>query len=78
MADRPEWFAAKRYGCGSGLPMSWQGWLVMLGYMALAIGSAHFFADKPLVLASILVPATALMLIICIKTTRPIESQFSR
>lgn len=29
------WFPAKRYGWGWGLPSSWQGWGVMLGYIAL-------------------------------------------
>ena len=34
------WFRAKRYGYGWGLPLRWQGWLVMLGYIAaiLAVG----------------------------------------
>ena len=32
MSDGPEWFAPKRYGYGSGLPISWQGWAVLLGF----------------------------------------------
>ena len=31
MSDDPEWFAAKRYGYGSGLPIAWQGWAVIGG-----------------------------------------------
>lgn len=30
------WFRAKRYGWGWGLPSSWQGWVVMLVYLALS------------------------------------------
>ena len=30
----PEWFAAKRYGLGSSLPISWQGWVVLLVFIA--------------------------------------------
>ncbi len=27
MTDGPDWFAPKRYGLGSGMPLSWQGWV---------------------------------------------------
>jgi len=29
------WFPAKKYGVGWGLPITWQGWAVFLGYIAL-------------------------------------------
>jgi len=32
------WFRAKRYGWGWGLPSSWQGWVVLLMYLALVLG----------------------------------------
>lgn len=32
-----DWFLPKRYGYGSSLPIRWQGWVLMLGYMALVI-----------------------------------------
>ena len=35
MSDRPEWFAAKRFGYGASLPIAWQGWAVLLGYIVL-------------------------------------------
>jgi hypothetical protein len=35
--DKP-WFAAKRYGYGAGLPIAWQGWVLLLGYLAVAGG----------------------------------------
>ena len=31
------WFAAKRFGFGTGLPIAWQGWALLSGYMT-AIG----------------------------------------
>ena len=34
------WFPAKRYGWGWGLPLCWQGWLVLLGYAVLVAASA--------------------------------------
>ncbi|MFC0686544.1 hypothetical protein [Novosphingobium clariflavum] len=32
------WFAPKRYGYGSGLPIAWQGWLVIAAYVATLAG----------------------------------------
>lgn len=29
------WFAAKTYGWGWGLPLTWEGWMVMLAYLTL-------------------------------------------
>jgi hypothetical protein len=30
------WFPAKRYGYGWGVPVTWQGWLVLVTYVVLA------------------------------------------
>ena len=38
MSDGPEWFAPRRHGFGSGLPVSWQGWLLTLVYAAAMLG----------------------------------------
>jgi hypothetical protein len=70
MNDRPEWFAAKRYGYGAGLPISWQGWAVMLGFMLIALADALLFATRPLILIAILIPAIAVLLVITARTTR--------
>lgn len=69
MNDRPEWFAPKRHGYGSGLPIAWQGWAVLTGFLVLTTGSAAIFADRPLVLFSIVVPLTAVFLFIAARTT---------
>lgn len=31
------WFPAKRYGWGWGLPTAWQGWVVLLVYVAVIV-----------------------------------------
>ncbi|WP_209348914.1 hypothetical protein [Pontixanthobacter sp. CEM42] len=36
------WFAPKKLGYGSGLPIAWQGWVLLIGYLALTIGLALF------------------------------------
>ena len=70
MSDDPEWFAPKRYGYGSGLPISWQGWVVTLGYAAVLIGASLLFRAKPLQLIAIIVPLTVVLMVICARTTR--------
>jgi hypothetical protein len=37
------WFPAKKYGWGWGPPCAWQGWLVLVGFVALLAGSALVF-----------------------------------
>ena len=45
MSDGPEWFAPKRYGYGPGVPISWQGWALVAGYVAL-LGCASFLVPR--------------------------------
>ena len=33
-----DWFAAKRYGYGAGLPIAWQGWALRAAYMGAVLG----------------------------------------
>ena len=70
MSDDPEWFAPKRYGIGSGLPISWQGWLVTLVYAGAAVGAAALFRDRPLQMVATLIPLTVVFLVIASRTTR--------
>lgn len=36
------WFPAKRYGWGWGFPTAWQGWVVLLAYLALVLSGIPF------------------------------------
>jgi hypothetical protein len=71
MSDGPEWFAPKRYGYGSGLPISWQGWALLLGYLAIAVGLALTVRKHSAVqfLAAI-IPLTVAFAVICARTTK--------
>ena len=41
------WFPAKRFGWGWGLPTTWQGWAVLLGYFVLlTVVRLAFAPDK--------------------------------
>lgn len=44
--DRQPWFAPRRYGYGSGLPIAWQGWALLGGYLAL-LGFVGFLDRLP-------------------------------
>jgi hypothetical protein len=68
--DGPEWFAPKRYGYGAGLPIAWQGWLVLGVYIAVIAIAARFLPARPIEILAIVVPATTILLVITAKTTR--------
>lgn len=72
MSDRgPEWFHAKRYGFGAGLPCAWQGWVVLLSFIGLITLAAFFFAeDRPVVFYALLFTAIVIFGSIIAKTTR--------
>jgi hypothetical protein len=70
MNDGPEWFAPKRYGYGAGLPISWQGWAVMLAFLLVCAADAYLFGDRPVPMIAILVPAVLTLIVITARTTR--------
>ena len=65
-----EWFAPKRYGLGAGLPCSWQGWAILIGFLAIVTGVSIGFEDKPVIILSVVLPMTALLLVVTARTTR--------
>jgi hypothetical protein len=68
--DGPEWFAPKRYGYGSGPPISWQAWALTLAYVAIVGGVAFRLRENVLVAVAIFIPVTAAFCVICARTTR--------
>ena len=70
MSEGPEWFAPKRYGYGAGLPITWQGWAIVLGYAGLVILAGVSFRDHPRQLLAVIVPLTVTLVVICARTTR--------
>lgn len=43
--DRKPWFRQKSHGYGAGLPIAWQGWVLMLSYVAAVLGLALLARD---------------------------------
>ena len=64
------WFAPKRYGYGGGLPIAWQGWAILLGYVALITVAAVLIRYSWIAYGGIVVAATAAFLFICAQKTR--------
>ena len=47
--DRQAWFAAKRFGYGAGLPIAWQGWALLIGYLVVATMLAGAAPSHPVI-----------------------------
>lgn len=63
------WFAPKRYGYGAGLPIAWQGWLLIGSHIALIAGLAKLLQHvPPLQFVAVLVAAFAPLPIYAAKT----------
>jgi hypothetical protein len=65
------WFNPKRYGYGAGLPCSWEGWAVLIGYLAVVAASAVTTTEgniKPHML--IIMIASVALAVIVARTTR--------
>ncbi len=68
------WFKAKRYGWGW-RPVTWQGWIIMLVYVAALILTVyatglnkHSTSDSLFTAAAVFVALTLLLLAICYQT----------
>ncbi len=72
------WFPAKKYGVGWGLPITWQGWTVFLGYIALLlVGVVVLIAFKtPVLLVPFVIYVlflSGLLFFICYKKGEQID-----
>ncbi|TAK98652.1 MAG: hypothetical protein EPO08_18515 [Rhodospirillaceae bacterium] len=58
------WFRPRRYGYGSGFPVSWEGWAVLAIYMGALFGIRFLVRGSPLMILAV-IPLTGLLLWIC-------------
>jgi drug/metabolite transporter (DMT)-like permease len=42
-SDAKYWFPSKRYGWGWGLPITWQGWLVLAVFFGMVLAGVFLF-----------------------------------
>lgn len=73
LPDKSYWFPAKRYGWGWGPPVVWQGWAVLLGYVACIAALAWWVppTDAPLLFFALVNLATLVLVLICWRTGEP-------
>jgi hypothetical protein len=68
----PYWFPAKRYGWGWGFPITWQGWVVMVLWLAAVVAAACLLAGRSLALYGIaMLILSGLMIAICYAKGEP-------
>lgn len=66
-AEKPTfWFPAKRFGWGWGLPVRWQGWLVLVLYFASICAGIKYFQPKNDVVGFMIGFASATVIFIAI------------
>ena len=58
------WFRVKRYGYGAGLPISWEGWAVLAGFVAVVAGAGVLVRAQPLAYAAVLLTAGVIFAVI--------------
>jgi len=68
--DEDAWFAPKRYGYGTGLPISRQGWAALIGYIALVALAGFLIPYSLLAYIIIVLAATAAFILLCARKTR--------
>lgn len=71
MTNDGYWFRARKYGYGSGLPLRWQGWAVLIGYMLIVTAAAGLLAPRTIVgFLLVIGVSTAFLFTICRSRTR--------
>jgi len=74
MSSTPRyWFPAKRYGWGWGVPQAWQGWLVLIGFVAVLLAPSILFDGEAADVATLVatVVACPLLLWVCFLKGEP-------
>lgn len=64
------WFEPKRYGYGAGLPVAWQGWALIAGFIAPIVGFAALAPRHPYLYAGLVTALLLAFLPICAAHTR--------
>ena len=54
MIDDQPWFAPKRFGYGAGLPIAWQGWVMLAAHMALIFAVTWLLRRDPVAMTLVL------------------------
>ncbi len=81
VSSRPHyWLPAKKFGFGWGVPYAWQGWVVLLAYVAGTVLAGVFFPPgrDPLAFGGIVALLSLLLVLVCSWKGEPILSDKRR
>ncbi len=82
MSDEPKfWFPVKRYGWGWGPPVRWQGWAVLVMYLALVGGGIYYFDTRRAALeffAYLVALTAAFVAIVALKGEKPVRWRWGK
>lgn len=76
--DKPYWFAAKTYGMGWSVPVTWQGWAVVLVFFALLLAGLATLDRSAFRLVYVVVLAIAFAGVVAWKGERPLKWRWGR
>lgn len=68
--DDGAWFAPKRFGYGAALPIAWQGWTLLAGYLVLVLVIGRALSHHRALQMTIIASATLLVIILSAQHTR--------
>jgi len=59
------WFRVKRYGFGAGLPCSWEGWALLIGFLVIVVSSAIVLVGRnPMLHLGVVLASTAILVVV--------------
>lgn len=71
MDEDDVWFEPKRFGYGAGLPVRWQGWALLLGYIGVVAGLSLLLIPRhPVPFYLIVAVATVALTVVAARHTR--------
>jgi hypothetical protein len=68
--DDDAWFAPKRYGYGTSLPIAWQGWAIFIGYLLLIAAAGFLIPYSWIAFIGVAAAATLAFILVCAQKTR--------
>ena len=70
-SEEDYWWAPKRYGIGTGLPLAWQAWAVAAAYSLTVIAGVYLLLPlSRLAFVGLVLSCTAALLVVCARKTR--------
>lgn len=68
--DTKPWFRPKMFGFGAGLPIAWQGWMMLAFHVALIAGLAFLLRDHEAAMVAAIFAAAVVPLPIYVARTK--------